>query len=356
MNKQDKIIETLHIKINDIIKDRKKIQEAAKLLRAGHLVAFPTETVYGLGASALNPAAVRSIYTAKGRPSDNPLIVHIDVFEKIDSIAIGIPEVAVTLAKHFWPGPLTLVLKAASTVPSIVTGGLNTVAVRIPDHPVALELIKMAEVPVAAPSANISGGPSPTLAHHVIKDLGGRIAAVLDSGPCRIGLESTVLDLTSKIPRILRPGGITLEDLKEVLPEVILPTKKAFSEEDKPLAPGMKYRHYAPQAPLFLLEGSENRVRDELKKLILDYSKKDYKVGILTASPLNIEDSQAFVVFDLRGAKNPGEAAAKLFESLRNMDEAGVDIIIAEGISEKGIGFAVMNRLRKAAGKNIINL
>ena len=325
-----------------------RIRTAAHLLKNGELVAFPTETVYGLGANALNHAAVEGIYVAKGRPVDNPIIVHLESFAQVASVCRQIPASTGLLAETFWPGPLTLVLAAGPGVPRSVTGGLNTVAVRVPDHPVALALIREAGCPVAAPSANLSGRPSPTRASHVLQDLHGRIAAVLDGGDCRVGLESTVLDITGDIPRILRPGGVTLEDLKSVLPQV-LPPPVGFTGQAPP-SPGMKYRHYAPRAPLFLLEGEAGRVRQELLKLWATHRQKGLKVGLFLSSPLESGETP-WLAFHFKDA---AWAAAHLFAELRHMDEAGADIILVEGISEAGLGMAVMNRLRKAAGKNIL--
>lgn len=347
MNKQ-----TLYFNITDPDKDKDMIRRAARLLAQGELVAFPTETVYGLGGNALDPTAVQGIFAAKGRPMDNPMIVHITKVEELPLVCAAVPPPAWSLAARFWPGPLTLVLPAGSRIPPVVTGGLDTVAVRVPDHPVALALLREAGVPVAAPSANLSGRPSPTQASHVLEDLEGRIAAVLDGGPCRVGVESTVLDLTGPQPRILRPGSITLEDLLEVLPVVLPPAQGPVSAGETPPSPGMKYRHYAPRGTLFLLEGDKVAVRQELLKALSRYQEEGQKVGLLTASSW-LPPGECFTV-NLAGRDDPAAAATRLFAALRKMDEEGIDIILAEGIPEEGIGMAVMNRLRKAAGKNIL--
>lgn len=344
--------ETLYLQVSDPHKDRDKICRAAKLLREGELVAFPTETVYGLGANALNPRAVEAIYAAKGRPLDNPMIVHIAALRDIGLVCREVPSAARALSARFWPGPLTLVLPAGSRIPPVVTGGLDTVAVRIPDHPVALALLQEAAVPVAAPSANSSGRPSPTRAEHVLEDLEGRIAALVDAGPCRVGVESTVLDMTGKAPKILRPGGISLEELRDLLPGVEPPPEGPFPQAEAPASPGMKYRHYAPRAPLYLLEGEAKAVRREISRLCRAYSRQGLKVGLLTAAPFQAEGR--CLNLNLGGRENPGAAASRLFAALRQMDAAGVEVILAEGIPEEGMGLAVMNRLRKAAGKNIL--
>ncbi|NLI14000.1 L-threonylcarbamoyladenylate synthase [Pelotomaculum propionicicum] len=350
-------IATLHIKVDPVHPERKAIEEAALILRRGGLVAFPTETVYGLGANALDGRAVARIFEAKGRPSDNPIIVHVAVREQVSELTGSFPAAAKLLMDAFWPGPLTLVLPVAKKVPGEVTAGLSTVAVRMPDHPVALALIRTAGVPVAAPSANISGRPSPTSAEHVMHDLNGRIEAVLDGGPAGVGVESTVLDLTAQAPVVLRPGGITPEDLREVLGKVDVDPAAAagFNKDDKPLSPGMKYIHYAPLAPLRLVLGKPEAVASKIKELACQEKARGRKVGILTFS-----DSDDFarcgevVVAGCR--EKPETVAAVLYSALRRFNDLGVDIIFAEGLAEHGVGLAVMNRLKKAAGGHIINV
>lgn len=318
---------------------RKAISRAAQIICAGGLVAFPTETVYGLGASATNPAAVAAIFSAKGRPSDNPLIVHVSDFEQVYTVAASVPDRACFLMKKFWPGPLSLVLPRGPAVPDLVSAGLPTVAVRMPAHLVALELIKAAGVPIAAPSANRSGRPSPTSARHVLEDLAGRIEAVLDGGVCRVGVESTVLDLTGPRPVILRPGGVTREALASALGEPVL--QFVWKGEAVPPSPGMKYRHYAPRAPLILVTGPRSRRERLIGVLTAYYQKQGVRVCLLNG---------------FLGSKQPGDEeslARHLYRELRRCDTLEAEIILAEGISPKGLGAAVMNRLGKAAARVI---
>ena len=327
--------------------------DAARALREGKLVAFPTETVYGLGANALNPDAVKRIYEAKGRPSDNPLIVHIAEVSKLNELILEIPDTAVTLIEAFWPGPLTLVFKRSDRVPDIITAGLDTVAVRMPDSIIAQKLIREAGVPVAAPSANLSGRPSPTTYKHVIEDLSGRIEYIIDGGPCQVGVESTVLDVTTKIPIILRPGGITLEMLEKVLEKVDTDSVLEVRGDLKPRSPGMKYRHYSPKAEMILISGETDSVVEKIKQLIKDSSEKGLNVGVLTSFE-NAHQYNADVVVKAGSIKAPNQIAAGLYDSLRTFDEKNVDIIYSETFEEKGIGRAIMNRLRKASSGKII--
>ncbi|WP_027717608.1 L-threonylcarbamoyladenylate synthase [Desulfovirgula thermocuniculi] len=354
-----KAIETLYWSLDPVRPDPQVLARAGKILRRGGLVAFPTETVYGLGASALDPRAVARIFEVKGRPQDNPLIVHVAGPGEVAGLVEGeVPPQASLLIKLFWPGPLTLVLPAAPHLPPQVTAGLPTVALRMPAHPVALGLIAAAGVPVAAPSANLSGRPSPTTAQHVLEDLGGRIEAVLDAGPAAIGLESTVLDLTGPVPLILRPGGITPEELAEVLGEVRL-APGAGGEPcalPRPRSPGMKYRHYAPRAPLLLVEGDPQRVAGRIAELARGYLARGKAVGILayeeTAPLYRLPEGRVSLV--VAGSRdNPRAVAAALFGALRRLDALGVDVILAEGMEPRGVGLAVMNRLRRAAGENV---
>ncbi|ENQ3079604.1 L-threonylcarbamoyladenylate synthase [Bacillus sp. WLY-B-L8] len=332
----------------EIKKDYPQLQEAAHLLRENEAIAFPTETVYGLGANALSDEAVAKIFEAKGRPSDNPLIVHIGTEEQLDGIVADIPPVANVLMKHFWPGPLTLVFPKKDGISEKVTAGLETVAVRMPDHPVALALIEAASVPVAAPSANRSGRPSPTLASHVYEDLDGKIAGIVDGGATGVGVESTVLDCTSEIPTILRPGGITKEQLEEVIGPVLLdPALK--DETEKPKSPGMKYTHYAPKAPLSIVEGS----RTFIQQLVDNKKQEGYKVGVLTTEEYE-HVYKADVVLSCGKRSELATVATKLYDVLRTFDASGVDIIFSESFPSEGIGSAIMNRLTKAAGHQII--
>ncbi|SFQ98188.1 L-threonylcarbamoyladenylate synthase [Desulfoscipio geothermicus] len=333
------------------------VREAGAVLRRGGLVAFPTETVYGLGANALDAQAVANIFRAKGRPADNPLIVHMDSFAALGKYILEMPAVVSALAEKFWPGPLTLVLRGNRSFPPVVTGGLSTVAVRVPAHPVALALLREAGVPVAAPSANASGRPSPTTASHVLEDLAGRIDLVLDGGPAGLGLESTVLDLTGQCPVILRPGGITRPDLEAVLGPVELdPSVNGAPAGDRPRSPGMKYKHYAPRAPLVLFEGdSSGQVAAAIYAEAQRLEAGGKRVGILACS----ETAPLYRGFDVvvtGRCSDSGSIAASLYDSLRRFDRLDVDIILAEGVAPRGLGLAVMNRLRRAAGDRIVRI
>lgn len=347
----NKIMDTRYIKVDPAAPEIAAVEEAGQILRRGGLVAFPTETVYGLGANALDGKAVARIFEVKGRPADNPLIVHLARREDVDSLVKSVPPSAKALMEKFWPGPLTLVLPVGKLIPEEVTAGLQTVAVRMPGHPVALALIRAAAVPVAAPSANLSGRPSPTSAEHVMQDLNGRIEAVLDGGAAGVGVESTVLDLTTPVPVILRPGGITPEELKSVLGEVkIEPAAAAgFPEGEAPRSPGMKYTHYAPRAPLLLIEGTPGAVAAKIMELAAEKRAEGIRVGILTYSDSADFSSAGEVVLAGQRA-SPETVAAELYAALRRFDELDVNLILAEGLEEKGVGLAVMNRLRKAAG------
>ncbi len=319
--------------------DETAIEHAAQIIRSGGLVAFPTETVYGLGADALNADAVRKIFIAKERPFDDPLIVHIAHVHQLELLARHIPQRAWDLVKKFWPGPLTLVLPKTDRVPSVTTGGLDTVAVRAPAHPIARRLVELSERPIAAPSANRFGRPSPTTAQHVREDLDGRIDLILDGGPTPIGVESTVLDLTQDPPMILRPGGVTLEALQEILGEVRL-LGSALSEAAK-RSPGTRWRHYAPQAKLILAEPAE------LEQIVGDVLRSGRRVGVM------IRESRLWTAADsLRVIQMPldlSEYARRLFAALRELDAHGVEVIVVERVEERGLGRAIMDRLRKAA-------
>lgn len=332
----------------EIKKDYPQLQEAARLLRENEAIAFPTETVYGLGANAMNDEAIAKIFEAKGRPSDNPLIVHIGARSQLGEIVREITPVAEELMKHFWPGPLTIILPKKDGISEKVTAGLDTVGVRMPDHPVALALIEAANVPVAAPSANRSGRPSPTLAHHVYEDLNEKIAGIVDGGATGVGVESTVVDCTSEVPTILRPGGITKEQLEEVIGIVSLdPALK--DEKEKPKAPGMKYTHYAPKAPLSIVEGS----RDFIQQLVDKKKEEGYTVGVLTTEEYQ-HVYKADVVLSCGVRSDLASVATKLYDVLRTFDASEVDVIFSESFPNEGIGNAIMNRLTKAAGHHII--
>lgn len=337
------------IKVDPRRPETDAVLEAGRILNRGGLVAFPTETVYGLGANALDGRAVARIFAAKGRPADNPLIVHVAGREEVKHLAQSIPPAAEILMEVFWPGPLTLVLPAGPAVPPETTAGLQTLAVRMPAHPVALALIRAAGTPLAAPSANLSGRPSPTTAEHVLQDLGGRIEAVLDGGPAGVGVESTVLDLTAPVPLILRPGGVTPEELREVLGEV----EVEAAIGDRPRSPGMKYVHYAPRAPLYLVEGEPGAVAARLRELALEQKALGKRVGILSCSGPGDYAGLGEVV-EAGRRENPETVAAGLYAALRRFNELDVDLILAEGLEDSGMGLAVMNRLRKAADSRII--
>lgn len=327
-----------------------QITQAADLLYNNEVVAFPTETVYGLGANALNDEAVAKIFEAKGRPADNPLIIHIADEKMIPDFVEEIPEKAKQLMKVFWPGPLTIILKMKKGVLSEkATAGLSTVGVRMPDHPVALALLSKTRLPIAAPSANSSGKPSPTTAEHVWDDLQGRIAGIVDGGPTGVGLESTVLDCTEAVPVILRPGGVTAEQIQEVIGEITVdPALKDAAQ--KPKSPGMKYRHYAPDAALVLVKGS----RKDIQRLILEKQQEGLKVGVLTTSE---QESfyQADKVIACGSRENLDSVAGSLYETLRDFNSAELDLIFSEVFPNEGVGQAIMNRLTKAAGYRVIS-
>ena len=370
------------------------ISEAAEILKGGGLVAFPTETVYGLGGNGLDKEAAKKIYAAKGRPSDNPLILHVSSIEEVYPLVKALPEKAKKLMEAFWPGPLTLVLLKSDIVPEESTGGLETVALRSPENALTLELIRACGFPIAGPSANLSGRPSPTEASHVFEDLGGRIEGILEDGAVGIGVESTIVDLSEECPTLLRPGAITIEDLEEVLGEKVAidPTLlgKSMAEGFTPKAPGMKYRHYAPKAEMILFkkkEEDETRSgQEEIAELILSYGgmelsdcpEKEVKRSVaeailsygekeLSVSPekriwiLCGEDTASlyegdgrFTVQILGRREEPLSMTHNLFRLLRKADEEGTELILGECYSEEGVGFALMNRLKKAAGQRIL--
>lgn len=335
--------------------DREGLAEAGEILRAGGLVVFPTETVYGLGANALDPDAVSGIFRAKGRPSDNPLIIHICKIDQVYELADDFTVQAQRAAEAFWPGPLTLILPKKACIPAQVTAGLNTVALRMPDNPVALALLETAGIPVAAPSANTSGRPSPTTVDHVLRDLDGKVDVVVDGGSCRIGLESTVLDMTSEPPVILRPGGVSREDLEGVLGHTDIDASSYDHDSPGiPRSPGMKYRHYAPKAKVVLVNGKElNDISNKVNELIANYHSQNLTVGVL-ASGETVQGYGAEAAFPLGSRVQLETVAQNLFYGLRFLDDCNVDIIIAEGYPDEGIGTAIMNRLRKAAGGNLV--
>lgn len=347
------MLRTKVLRVDPTHPDPAVIAQAARILREGGLVAFPTETVYGLGAHALDPRAVRGIFAAKGRPADNPLIVHVSRPEQAFALAENPPEVAERLAARFWPGPLTLVMAAAPCVPKETTGGLDTVALRVPDHPVALALLEAADLPVAAPSANLSGRPSPTRAEHVLSDLSGRIDAVLDGGPTGVGVESTVLDVTVDPPVILRPGGISRERLEEVIGPV---AEAGDAPAERPRSPGLKYRHYAPRARAVVVRGSPQEIAQALDRLLSGFESSGlFPIGCLVSDETAAALSKAWPGLFLLGARNePEEAARRLYEGLREVDQPGVALIVMEGYEESGIGRALMDRMRRASGGAVV--
>jgi L-threonylcarbamoyladenylate synthase len=334
--------------------DEAGIRQGGEILRNGGLVAFPTETVYGLGANALDEKAAAKIYGAKGRPSDNPLIVHIADWEAIDRIAVDIPPAAKKLADAFWPGPLTMVLKKSDAVPLATTGGLSTVAVRMPSDRIAQKLIRAGGGYVAAPSANTSGRPSPTKAQHVAEDMDGVIDMIIDGGDVHIGLESTIVDLTEDTPVILRPGYISQEMLAEVLGRVEM--DRGLTSDDAnvhPKAPGMKYRHYAPKADLIIVEGAEQKVREKINELSLSEKMAGHKAGII-ATEESMSCYRNGVVKSIGSRRDELTIAQHLYSILREFDEEDVTVIYSEAFETPQMGQAIMNRLIKAAGHQVI--
>lgn len=334
------------------------IQRAGEIVRQGGLVAFPTETVYGLGGDALNPDSSRKIYAAKGRPSDNPLIIHIADMEALPAIAAKIPQAAQALAKEFWPGPLTMILPKTKDVPYETTGGLETVAVRMPAHPAALAFIRESGGFVAAPSANTSGKPSPTLASFVAEDMDGRIDMILDGGQVGIGIESTIVDLTVNPPQILRPGYVTMEMLERVLGEVAVDATVLCSQAEcgqAPKAPGMKYRHYAPQGELVIVQGNPKQVVEYINAQVAQDMAAGEKTGVIGTEE-NLAGYRADVIKSVGSRVDEEAIAHNLYAILREFDDEAVTRIYSEGFSAEGLGQAIMNRLLKAAGHRVINL
>lgn len=324
---------------------------AADILKGGGLVGIPTETVYGLGANGLNPEAVSRIFQAKGRPQDNPLILHIPCADWLERYCQNVPPQAYTLAEVFWPGPLTMILKRKNTVPDVVTAGLDTVGMRCPDHKVCRDIIEQADVPVAAPSGNVSGRPSPTTAQHMLDDMDGKIDAVVDGGACAVGVESTIIDLTCVPPRVLRPGGITVEQLEQVLGAVDIDAavRRKMEGDEKPRAPGMKYRHYAPKAPVTVVKGAAQ----ETAEYIAEHAGQGS--GVICFDEFAGE-FHGCCVKTLGRADDPAEQARHVFDALRFFDDTDVSKIWAQCPGEHGVGLAVANRLNKAAGFQIVNL
>lgn len=348
----------IKLDINNLEMD--KLEYASNIIKKGGLVAFPTETVYGLGANALNEKAVRKIYQAKGRPPDNPLIVHIADKQDVNVVSKSIIDGDIEkLIENFWPGPLTLVLEKSNIIPFLTTAGLDTVAVRIPSHPIALALIKMSGVPIGAPSANSSGKPSPTRAEHVINDLSGKVDVIIDAGISNIGLESTVLDVTLKPPMILRPGGITPLQISNVIG--LLDIDPAIAESQGidgilvPKSPGVKYKHYSPAAKVFIVEGNLFPMKNKIVSMSQEYIAQGYRVGIMATNQTKDFYKNGEVI-SLGDRDRPESIASNLFDTLREFDNRKVQVVFAESISNIGIGLAIMNRLNKAAAFNIIKV
>ncbi len=334
------------------------LNKAAEIIKSGGLVAFPTETVYGLGGDGLNPNASRKIYKAKGRPSDNPLILHISDISELDGLVCNVNENAKKLIKAFWPGPLTLIFKKKDIVPFETTGGLNTVAIRYPENKVANLFISLCGTPIAAPSANTSGRPSPTRASHVEFDLKGKIDMIIDGGHCEFGLESTIVDVSGNdIPCLLRPGSITLEMLKEVLGNINV-DKAVVAKLDAgetPKAPGMKYTHYSPSADVVIVRGNDDAVVNKINELVARANAEGFKTGVIATE----ENKDKYYNTDILvvGTKaEPATIAANLFKMLRKCDYHNIQKVYAEGLKEDELGLAIMNRLKKAAGYSILDV
>ncbi|MBQ1275144.1 MAG: threonylcarbamoyl-AMP synthase [Cellulosilyticum sp.] len=340
-----------------IISDTNDLQQAAEILRQGGLVASPTETVYGLCANALNEDAVKNIYKAKGRPSDNPLIVHIADLSMLQPLVTEVSPIAKTLMERFWPGPMTLVFKASSLVPKVVTGGLDTVAVRFPSDPTITNLIRTSGLPLAAPSANTSGKPSPTNFSRVYEDLNGKIDCIIQGGDSQFGVESTVIDTTGEIATILRPGGITFEMLEEALGKVMMDPALGhkLKEGEVPKAPGMKYTHYAPNAKVILVRGEQDKVIEKINELVKTQQALGQKVGVM-ATDETLSYFKADTVYSVGTENDPRTIAAQLFEVLRKYDDAKMDIVYSLAFKTTGIGQAIMNRLEKSAGYHFIDV
>lgn len=345
---------TIKIEIENI--DGEDLKHAAGIIKSGGIVAFPTETVYGLGANGLDTEAVEKIFKAKGRPADNPLILHVCALSQVESLVEEISDTARMCMAQFWPGPLTILFKRSELVPDIVSAGLDTVAIRMPDNGIALKLIELSETPIAAPSANLSGRPSPTSFKHVKEDMMGKIDMIIDGGSTGIGLESTVLDLSGDLPMILRPGGVTLEQLKNLIPNIVF-DKSIIDNSSSiiPKSPGQKYRHYAPKSEMILFGGDLGKVVDEIKKLSKAYLLDGKKVGIMCTDQTEdlYEDG---IIISLGSRDEESTIAQSLFDTLRRFDEEGVDIILAESMDMSNLGSAIMNRLKKAASGKIVEL
>lgn len=350
-------LDTKVVMIDEHNIDEDSIKEAGEVIKKGGLVAFPTETVYGLGANALNSSAVEKIFKAKGRPQDNPLIVHVCNFEGIAPLVKEIPPIAQKLMKKFWPGPMTIILMKADIIPDVTSAGLKSIGIRMPSNIIARKLIGYAKVPIAAPSANLSGKPSPTDVERCIEDLKGKVEYILGGENSSVGVESTVIDCTQYPPCILRPGGITLEMLRKIDSNIYVDPAimKKPDKDFKPKAPGMKYRHYAPKAPVKIVDGDLKKTIAKINEMVQNYIGEKKVVGIMATDETMNEYHEGIVV-SLGSRKCMATVAHNLFETLRSFDDKNVDVIISESFDEKGIGLAVMNRLTKSAGFDIIKV
>ncbi len=348
-------MDTIYTKMTEDQIDPEQIRIAGEILRKGGLVAFPTETVYGLGGDAFNPESSRRIYAAKGRPSDNPLIVHICRLEDLERVAVRIPDEAWKLAEAFWPGPLTMILQKRADLPAETTGGLDTVAIRFPSNKIAQALIGAGGGFIAAPSANRSGRPSPTLARYCREDLDGRVDMIIDGGQVGLGLESTIIDLTDKEPAILRPGFITWEDLEEVLGSVNAGSLAAAVTDGAPKAPGMKYRHYAPKGTLTIVEGTPEKTAAYINEKVRRCRAEGIRTGVICTD--ETADAYEADLVKSAGSRDDEESVAReLFRILREFDDEEAGEIFAESFDSRGVGRAVMNRLLKAAGQRVVRV
>ncbi|AAY80953.1 L-threonylcarbamoyladenylate synthase [Sulfolobus acidocaldarius] len=339
---------TLVLKVDPLNPEIQKIREASEVIKRGGLVSFPTETVYGLGANAYDGNACLKIFQAKNRPPDNPLIVHIAELDQLFDVAVDINEKVLEIVQVIWPGPLTLILKKSSKIPKEVSAGLDTVAVRMPAHPIALQLIRESGVPIAAPSANLATRPSPTRAEDVLNDLNGRVDIIIDGGHTFFGVESTIVNVTSNPPTLLRPGPFTVEELRSFFPDIQVPEfARGLGEADIALAPGMKYRHYAPSKKIILIE---NR---SLMRKVVDLLSAKYKVTVLITKELVNEFKDKDMIV-LGSDENLYEVARNLFESFRLLENRDTELGVMVGFPERGVGLAIMNRARKASGFNIV--
>lgn len=342
--------------IKDLEKDEEFISEAAEVIKKGGLVAFPTETVYGLGANALDSEAVKNIFIAKGRPQDNPLIIHIADKKDLYKYGVNISDIAEKLAHEFWPGPMTLVVKKNSMIPGVTSANLDTIGIRMPSNKVAMRLIEKSGVAIAAPSANLSGKPSPTDVKRCIEDLDGRVDYILGYNQSEVGVESTIIDVSVNPPCILRPGGITLEMAKKICKDIYI--DKAISGENsslKPKAPGMKYKHYAPKAKVRVVNGELDKCVEKIAEIVHNYIDNGLKVGVMATDETKCKYKEGLVL-SLGKRKDLSTVAKNLFSTLREFDDNNVDIIISEAFLEEGLGVAIMNRLKKACGFDIIEI